>query len=173
MRKIIHLSVPSLQTKCLLSIVIPSARSWQTFCNLKDYMFTLLPVNKSKDTMSSVIKVLIVDDEPDICYFLSRNLSKRGFITAFSHTLAEAELQLEISKPDILLLDNYLPDGRGIDFARKINHKYTDLKIVMITAHDIPQDRSQAYNNGIDFFLSKPFTLAEINQVVDFLTGSR
>lgn len=136
-------------------------------------MASLLTVNNSNEIMSPVIKILIVDDEPDICYFLSRNLSKRGFITAFSNSLAEAEKQLETNPPDILMLDNHLPDGRGIDFANKINYKYPDLKIIMITSHDIPEDRSTAYSNGIDFFLTKPFTIAEINQVVDFFTAKK
>jgi DNA-binding response OmpR family regulator len=136
-------------------------------------MTNLLTLNKPTANMSSIIKILIVDDEPDICYFLSRNLTKRGFVTAFSHTLAEAEKQLEISEPNILLLDNHLPDGRGIDFVSKINDKYPDLKIVMITSHDLPHDRAKAYSNGIDFFLAKPFTIGEINQVVDFFTGNR
>jgi DNA-binding response OmpR family regulator len=131
-------------------------------------MVNTLTLN-SNEQMSAIIKILIVDDEPDICYFLSRTLSKRGFSTTFSHTLAEAEKQLQISRPNILLLDNHLPDGKGVDFVNKINNKYPELKIVMITAHDTPQDRSKAYNNGISFFLSKPFTIAEINQVVDLL----
>jgi two-component system, OmpR family, response regulator len=136
-------------------------------------MTNFLTLTKPIATMSSVIKILIVDDEPDICYFLSRNLSKRGFITASSNTLAGAEKQLQMSKPDILLLDNHLPDGRGIDFVGKINEKYPDLKIVMITSHDLPHDRAKAYSNGIDFFLAKPFTIDEINQVVDFFTSKR
>ena len=119
--------------------------------------------------MSTLKKILIVDDEEDICYFLSRNLSKRGFMTTISYTLAEAEKQLDITKPDILLLDNHLPDGRGIDFVNKINYKYPDLKIIMITAHDSPEDRSKAYSNGIKYFLSKPFSIATINQVVDLV----
>ncbi len=119
--------------------------------------------------MASMKKILIVDDEEDICYFLSRNLSKRGFITTTSYSLAEAEKQLAITRPDILLLDNHLPDGRGIDFVSKINYKYPDLKIIMITAHDTPEDRSKAYSNGIKYFLSKPFSIATINQVVDLV----
>ena len=119
--------------------------------------------------MSAIIKILIVDDEPDICYSLTRTLSKRGFITTSSHTLAEAEKELKASQPNILLLDNHLPDGRGIDFANRISHKYPDLKIIMITAHDSPEDRSKAYSNGIDFFLSKPFTINQINHIVDLV----
>jgi two-component system, OmpR family, response regulator len=119
--------------------------------------------------MSPLKKILIVDDEEDICYFLSRNLSKRGFMTTVSYSLAEAEKQLDINRPDILLLDNHLPDGRGIDFVNKINYKYPDLKIIMITAHDSPEDRSKAYSSGIEYFLSKPFSIATINQVVDLV----
>jgi two-component system, OmpR family, response regulator len=128
-----------------------------------------LPVNNSNAIMSSMLKILIVDDEEDICYFLSRNLTNRGFITSTSHSLAEAQQQLEKTKPDILLLDNHLPDGKGIDFVKKVNYKYPDLKIVMITAHDSPEDRSKAYNNGVKYFLPKPFSLTAINQVVDLI----
>jgi DNA-binding response OmpR family regulator len=132
-------------------------------------MINSLTVNNSALTMPSIKKILIVDDEEDICYFLSRNLSKRGFITTFAYTLADAEKQLEIAKPHILLLDNHLPDGKGIDFINKINYKYPDLKIIMITAHDSLEDRSKAYNRGIKYFLSKPFSMATINQVIDLV----
>ncbi|MBK9570127.1 MAG: response regulator [Chitinophagaceae bacterium] len=119
--------------------------------------------------MPEILNILIVDDEPDICYSLSRTLSKRGFVTVTAHTLAEAEQQLMISKPSILLLDNHLPDGMGIDFAKKISLRYPDLKIIMITAHDSPEDRFKAFNNGIDFFLSKPFTITQINHAIDLV----
>lgn len=126
-------------------------------------------VNNSATILASMKKILIVDDEEDICYFLSRNLSKRGFLTTSSYSLAEAEKQLELTMPDILLLDNHLPDGRGIDFVSKINSKYPNLKIIMITAHDSPEDRAKAYKNGIQYFLSKPFSITTINQVVDLV----
>ena len=117
------------------------------------------------------IKILIVDDEPDICYFLSRNLAKRNFVTSYAHSLGDAEKKLQSENPSVLLLDNHLPDGLGVNFANKIRYKYPKLKIVMITAHDSPQDRSKAYNNGVNFFLSKPFTITEVNRVIDVLMG--
>lgn len=119
---------------------------------------------------NSNTKVLIVDDEEDICFFLSHNLAKRGFTTFFSNTLTDALKQLEINKPSILFLDNHLPDGRGIDLMNEINGLYPELKTVMISAHDSPQDRSNAYNNGIRFFIGKPFSMNEINRVVDLVT---
>lgn len=119
--------------------------------------------------MDSPVKVLIVDDEADICYFLSSTLSKKGFVTSFTHTLEDAKKQLKSVAPAVLLLDNHLPDGKGIDFVSAIKPIYPDLKIIMITAHDTPGDRARAYGNGVSFFLSKPFTLTEINRAVEFV----
>jgi DNA-binding NtrC family response regulator len=116
------------------------------------------------------LKILIVDDEEDICFFLSHNLSKRGFTTYSSNSLADAVRQLEINKPAILFLDNHLPDGKGLDLLSGITEQYPLMKIVMISAHDSPQDRSKAYSKGIKFFIGKPFTMNEINQVVDLVT---
>ena len=122
--------------------------------------------------MPNEIKILIVDDEPDICYFLSLSLSKRGFKTYSSGNLLDAEKEIRANQPEILLLDNHLPDGRGVDFVSKITAQYPDLKIIMITAHDSPQDRAKAYNNGSSFFLSKPFSISAVNQVVDLVLST-
>lgn len=117
----------------------------------------------------TVNKVLIVDDEIDICYFLSRSLEKRNFSTSIVHTLAEAEAKIKTDQPAILLLDNHLPDGHGINFISKAKNICPGLNVVMITAHDSLNDRSKAYSNGADFFLAKPFTFAEVNSVIDTL----
>jgi two-component system nitrogen regulation response regulator GlnG len=119
-----------------------------------------------------VLKILIVDDEPDICYFLSNSLSKKGFNTSCSYTLKGAEELIENNKPSVLVLDNHLPDGKGTEFAGKISSRHPELKIIMITAHDSPQDRAKAYNNGVSLFLSKPFTVNEIIKAVDRLTDN-
>lgn len=132
-------------------------------------MAETISVNNSSAIMSAMKKILIVDDEEDICYFLSRNLSRRGFLTSTSHTLVEAEKEIERTQPDILLLDNHLPDGRGLDFVVNINYKYPKTKVIMITAHDTPEDRSKAYNNGIRYFLPKPFSISTLNQMIDTL----
>ena len=117
--------------------------------------------------MSTEVKILIVDDEADICFFLSHNLKKRGFSTSCSFTLEKAKQQISSLNPNILILDNQLPDGSGIDFISHVHEKHPDTKVVMITAHDSPKDKSKAFNNGVALFLSKPFTISEINQAVD------
>ncbi len=117
--------------------------------------------------MTTGTKILIVDDEVDICYFLSSALRKRNFDTTVVHNLADAEKIIKRDRPSILLLDNHLPDGYGINSISKIKSVYPEVKIIMITAHDSPQDRAKAYNNGANYFLSKPFTLVEVNKVID------
>lgn len=124
---------------------------------------------KTGSHLHSVSKVLIVDDEIDICYFLSRSLEKRNFSTSIVHTLADAEAKIKTDQPAILLLDNHLPDGHGINFIAKAKNICPGLNVVMITAHDSLNDRSKAYSNGADFFLAKPFTFAEVNSVIDTL----
>jgi two-component system OmpR family response regulator len=112
------------------------------------------------------IKVLIVDDEPDISFFLSRALQKNNYDAAIAKDLKTAEMLIESILPSIVLLDNHLPDGYGIDFTAKIKFKYPALKIVMITAHDSPQDRLKAIKNGVDFFIAKPFEIEKIISLV-------
>src|SRR5688572_13118799 len=119
------------------------------------------------------VKILIVEDEADICFFLTRNLSKRGFSTSYKHTIGQAEGELKTLNPNILLLDNHLPDGKGVEFVNRISSEYPAMKIIMITAHDSQQDRAMAYDNGVDFFLSKPFTLNEINEIVDLVLANK
>lgn len=114
-------------------------------------------------------KILIVDDETDTCYFLSRNLSKRNFSISCVHTLGDASAAIHNEHPALILLDNKLPDGWGIDRIRSIKEKYPDIKIIMITAHDTPIEREKALNNGADYFLAKPFSIIEMNKAIDKL----
>jgi len=111
--------------------------------------------------------VLIVDDEVDICYFLKRNLDRKDYTTSFVNTLKEAIKLMERERPSVVLLDNHLPDGLGLDFAELVKKNYPDIKIVMITAHDTPIDRLSADKNGVDYFLSKPFMMTEVYRAID------
>ena len=119
--------------------------------------------------MRQTEKILIIDDEEDICYFLSRNLGKKNYQTSFAHSIAEAEKKIANEKPDIVFLDNHLPDGYGIHNISKWLDKLPDMKIVVLSAHDSPDVKAKAYNSGASYFLSKPFTITEINNVLELL----
>ena len=119
--------------------------------------------------MTDINKVLIVDDELDICYLLSGMLKQRNFLTGFVNTLSDAAIALQNDPPAILFLDNHLPDGFGLDFIPFIKQNYPGVKVIMITAHDGAVERRQAYEGGVDLFVAKPLNRKMINDAIDKL----
>ena len=119
--------------------------------------------------MNDIHKVLIVDDELDICYLLSGILKQRNFHTGFVNTLSDAKTALRTDKPYLIFLDNHLPDGFGLEFIPFIKQNYPDVKIIMITAHDGAQERKQAYDGGVDLFVAKPLNRKLIYDAIDKL----
>ena len=119
--------------------------------------------------MTDTNKVLIVDDELDICYLLSGMLKQRNLRTSFVNSLSDAVTALQTDTPTILFLDNHLPDGFGLDFIPYVKKNHPDIKIVMITAHDGATERKQAYDGGVDLFVAKPLNRKLINDAIDKL----
>lgn len=115
----------------------------------------------------NILKALIIDDEADICYLLSRLLKKKNLDTVFVNSLSDANKALKADHPEIVFLDNHLPDGLGINYIPYIKEHYPAAKIIMITAHDSLDDRAKAFKNGADFFIGKPFTNDIINKAVE------
>ncbi|HMJ45851.1 MAG TPA: response regulator [Ferruginibacter sp.] len=118
-----------------------------------------------------ILKVLIIDDETDICYLLSTLLKQKNLETEYVNTLSDATLALRKEVPEIIFLDNHLPDGLGVNYIEYIKNNYPTSKIVMITAHDTAADRSRALSEGADYFISKPFTREIIYRTVEELTN--
>ena len=116
---------------------------------------------------SEILKVLIIDDELDICYLLSGILRQKKLRTSYVNTLSDATLALKNDPPSLLFLDNHLPDGFGLDFIEHIKTNYPATKIIMITAHDSAADRKKAFKEGVDYFISKPFTKELIYSTLD------
>jgi two-component system, OmpR family, response regulator len=114
-------------------------------------------------------RALIIDDEIDICFLLSSILRSKNLQVSFVNSLSEATTALEQNTPEIIFLDNHLPDGLGVDFIKILKQSNPLAKVVMITAFDNYSDRSKAFNNGVDTFISKPFTKDMIYQAVDKL----
>ncbi len=119
--------------------------------------------------MTDTNKVLIVDDELDICYLLSGMLKQRNLQTGFVNSLSDAVVALQTDAPSILFLDNHLPDGFGLDFIPFVKKNYPEIKIIMITAHDGATERKKAYDGGVDLFVAKPLNRKLINDAIDKL----
>ncbi|HMI77217.1 MAG TPA: response regulator [Ferruginibacter sp.] len=113
------------------------------------------------------MKALIIDDEIDICYLLSGILKNKDIQPFCVNTLAEAKNALKSQDPEIIFIDNHLPDGMGVDFIQQIKIRKPNAKVVLITAYDTAIDRKRAEAEGVDFFIAKPFTRETIYQTVD------
>lgn len=114
-------------------------------------------------------KVLIVDDEIDICYLLSVILKQRNLNPKYVNNLSDAESALRKETPSILFLDNHLPDGLGVEFIAYVKQNYPAIKVILITAYDSVSEKQVALKKGADYFIGKPFTKAVINDTVDKL----
>ncbi len=112
-------------------------------------------------------KILIVDDEPDICFLFGRILQKRNLRTDFAKNLAEASHSVILEPPSLIFLDNSLPDGQGMDFIPFLKDHYPDTRIILITANDGSMDKIRALQQGADDFLGKPLSLELINRALD------
>lgn len=102
-------------------------------------------------------RVLIVDDEPEICALLARILSHAGFDT-LAATDGRAALQaLEGGRVDVALLDFRLPDMTGLDVLREARRRMPHLPAVMITAHADVRGAVEAMRAGVYDYIAKPF----------------
>ncbi len=115
-------------------------------------------------------KVLIVDDEPDVCILFDRILRDRNMKAEYARNLAEAGIALLGDPPEMIFLDNCLPDGQGIDYIPFLKEKYPATRVIVVTANDSPWDKRNAFQQGADDFLGKPLSLAQINHKLDILT---
>jgi len=110
-------------------------------------------------------KILIVEDEGQIGLALSLVLSDRDFDLDYVNSLLSASEYLEKNAPDLVILDNKLPDGFGVDFISYIRKKYPSIRIIMISGFATARDVALA--NGADAFLDKPFSMEKVNQAID------
>ena len=102
-------------------------------------------------------KVLIIEDEGDMCLLLNILLNGRELELDHVKSILSAEEYLKQENPKVILLDNKLPDGYGIDFISYIKKNYPGVKIIMISGFD-GSAKDVALENGADLFLEKPFS---------------
>jgi len=122
----------------------------------------------TKTQKNKLKKVLIVEDEGDMCLLLNILLNGKEMELDHVKTLAGAEEYLKRAQPSVVLLDNRLPDGFGVDFISFIKKTYPSIKIVMISGYD-GAAKDVALENGADEFLEKPFTRDQLYQSIQRL----
>ncbi len=110
-------------------------------------------------------KVLIIEDEGDMCLLLNILLNGKEMELDHVQNLLDAGEYLQKEKPSVVILDNKLPDGFGVDFISYIKKNYPSIKIIMISGFDASA-KDVALDNGADVFLEKPFTRDQLYQSI-------
>ena len=112
--------------------------------------------------ISTVPRVLVVDDEPSILETVSGVLGDEGYAVTTATTGREALIAAESQRPDLIVLDVMLPDCDGLEVARRLRSEGRDPGILFLTALDSIEDRVAGLRLGGDDYLTKPFSLEEV-----------
>lgn len=112
-------------------------------------------------------RVLVVDDEPDICELLEITLQRMGLETVSCLRLQAALQLLRQQSFDLCLTDMRMPDGDGLDLLRYIHDQALDLPCAVITAHGSIDTAVQALKLGAFDFITKPVDLKHLRRLVD------
>ena len=108
-------------------------------------------------------RILVVDDEEDLCEILQFNLETEGFRVDVSYSAEEA-LTKDLSVYKLLLLDVMMGEMSGFKMARTVKDSILTehIPIIFLTAKDTENDRLTGFNIGADDFISKPFSIREV-----------
>ena len=110
------------------------------------------------------MKILVIEDEPDIRRNLEYNISREGFNVITAGSLSEAEEVVNSNSLSLILLDLMLPDGSGLDLCKKFksNSKTDSIPIIILTAKDDEVDKVVGFELGADDYVTKPFSVREL-----------
>jgi len=123
--------------------------------------------NVTAPTKKTAKKVLVIEDEGEIGLLLNIILNEKDFELDYVKDLSSADEYLQKEQPSVIILDNKLPDGFGVDFISYIKKKYAAIKIIMISGFASARDVALA--NGADMFFEKPFSKDELNNSLNKL----
>ncbi|MEQ8925961.1 MULTISPECIES: response regulator transcription factor [Fulvivirga] len=105
-----------------------------------------------------MIKVLIVDDEPNIIMSLEFLIKKIGYEVYIARDGSEAMTIVESEKPEIVILDIMMPFVDGYEVCEYIKRKNRRTKVIFLSAKDKEADIQKGYDAGADLYITKPFS---------------
>ena len=124
--------------------------------------------NNTADARTANRNVLLIEDDGEMCLLLNLILGQKDLTIEHVKTLAAADAYLEKRLPALILLDNRLPDGYGLDYLGHLKKTFPWIKVILISGVDAAA-ADFALEIGADDFLSKPFTKAKLLASVNAL----
>ena len=125
--------------------------------------------------MNSSVKILIVDDEPDILEFLSYNFRKKGFEVVVANNGLEGILQAKEESPQLILSDILMPEMDGIEMCKEIRkiEQFYRIPFIFLTAVTDDYKVLYAMSSGADQFASKPIRFEYLLNIVNQLIAEK
>ncbi len=111
--------------------------------------------------MVDIKKILVVDDDKNICELLKLYLKNEGFEVVFAYDGSEAVSKAKDENPNLIILDVMMPIINGWE-ACKLIRQFTEVPIIMLTALDTTENKVQGLNIGADDYIVKPFEPVEV-----------
>jgi CheY-like chemotaxis protein len=119
---------------------------------------------------------LIVEDNPDNMLLMKAVLRRAGYRTEGARTAAEAEARLQVSLPDVILMDIQLPGEDGLTLTRRLraDARTAAVPVIALTAHAMADDQVRAQEAGCDGYITKPIDTGNFaGQLAAILDGLR
>ena len=119
-------------------------------------------------------RVLLIEDEPNIIEAIRFILSRDGWAVDIHSDGATALDAIAAKAPDLIILDVMLPNRSGFEIMRDLRKSasHADTPVLMLTARGQDKDRAMAEATGVSRFMTKPFSNAEVLEVVRELVGT-
>ncbi|MDD2733529.1 MAG: response regulator [Desulfuromonadaceae bacterium] len=111
-------------------------------------------------------RILIVDDEPEICRMLALCFGKNNFCITCAESAVEATTLLALDEYDVIISDVMMPGMDGIDFLGRVHESWPDVPVILMTGHAQLQMAVNAIKNGAFDFVHKPFDIDYMRKIV-------
>lgn len=108
------------------------------------------------------MRILTVEDEPSIARIIKNNLQRSGHVVDVVEDGTEAKERIEVYDYDVMILDIMLPGADGYEICKHARDLGLDSKIIMLTAKDDIDSKVSSLNLGADDYMTKPFSIEEL-----------
>jgi DNA-binding NtrC family response regulator len=122
-----------------------------------------------KKLMKTKARILIVDDEKDMCNVISKFIKEDGYRSEIAHEGKRALGKIKKKKYDLIILDYRLPDISGLEVLGEIGQLRPKLPVIMISAYGNEDVEEKANKLGVIAFLDKPFDLLKLSTIISIL----
>ncbi len=116
--------------------------------------------------VKDVTKILIIDDEVDICEMLKDFFTERGYRVMYALTGQGGLDAFNIEKPQIVILDLFLGDIYGLEVLKKIKTTDRSSIVIILTGSGSKEDEKKAKELGADFYMDKPFSVTALEKLL-------